>query len=323
MNSILSFRPIFVHVIWGGDKIADFKGMPSQGNDVGESWELSPISGRESVVDCGPYAGSSLSALIAENGEDILGRRLLEKYNGSFPLLIKFIDSRHDLSIQVHPDDEMAQRVEGKNGKSELWYCIAQAPGASLYAGFNSPQSRQTLRRHIQDSTIVDTLNKYYTEPGLAFFIPAGCVHSIGSNNFVIEIQEASDVTYRIFDYNRLGRDGRPRELHIDKAAEAVKFYNNDDCRPRKTTPVPNDSTEVIHTPEFNTDLIEVRTQVTLPLRDRDSFTILITLSGLLTIVDSEGRETTVGQGRTLLVPASVPSVRIYGNGTLLSVYIP
>lgn len=228
MKEILTFDPIFVHLIWGGDRIARFKGLPPQGDDIGESWELSPMPGRESKVASGRFKGETLTALIDRYGDDIMGARLMREYEGRFPLLVKFIDSRRDLSIQVHPDDRLGAELEGKRGKTEMWYSVDPAVGAYLYAGFKGRETPESFRTKIEDSTIVGALRKYYTKKGDVFFLPAGCVHAIGQGNFVVEIQEASDVTYRIFDYNRKGSDGKPRELHVDKAMKAVKFDNSD-----------------------------------------------------------------------------------------------
>ena len=147
MKKILTFEPVFVHLIWGGNRIASFKGIESQGDDLGESWELSPMPGHESVVDNGEYKGRTLNSLIDEYGNDIMGARLMKAYDGQFPLLIKLIDSNHDLSIQVHPDDEMGRRVEGKRGKTEMWYSVAPEDGAYLYAGFKGKETPESFKK--------------------------------------------------------------------------------------------------------------------------------------------------------------------------------
>lgn len=323
MNQILTFSPVFVHLIWGGERIAQFKGLPSQGNDVGESWELSPMPGHESVVDAGPFKGETLNELIAKYGDDIMGKRLMKKYDGKFPLLIKFIDSKRDLSIQVHPDDELSAKRHNKKGKTEMWYSIAPAEGAYLYAGFREKLDKESFRKHIEDSTIVETLNKYFTKPGDVFFLPAGCVHAIGQGNFVAEIQEASDVTYRIFDYNRLGADGKPRQLHIEESMEATKFDGADEKAPSHVDPAPGTEEDLVHCPFFNTDLYDVDGTTTLDLAKRDSFTILIAVSGDVTLHGADGNDVEVKQGTTVLVPASLPSLTITGKGRLVSVYVP
>lgn len=323
MNSILTFDPIFVHLIWGGDRIAAFKGLPSQGEDVGESWELSPMPGHESVVADGPLKGRTLNSLIDEFGNDIMGARLMKAYDGQFPLLIKLIDSRRDLSIQVHPDDEMGKRVEGKRGKTEMWYSVDPADGAYLYAGFKGQETPESFKAKIENSTIVEALNKYYTHPGDVFFLPAGCVHAIGQGNFVVEIQEASDVTYRIFDYNRPGADGKPRELHVAKSMEAVKFDNSDLCRPHNVTATPDSEAPMVHCEYFNTDLVNLDGEMTIDLTGRDSFSVFISVSGELTFTGEDGNSVTIGRGRTILVPASLKTLKISGKGEAISVYVP
>lgn len=323
MKSILTFDPIFVHLIWGGNRIAAFKGIPSQGEDVGESWELSPMPGHESVVADGPFKGRTLNSLIDEFGNDIMGVRLMKACDGQFPLLIKLIDSRRDLSIQVHPDDEMGKRVEGKRGKTEMWYSVDPADGAYLYAGFNGPETPESFKSKIENSTIVEALNKYFTHPGDVFFLPAGCVHAIGQGNFVVEIQEASDVTYRIFDYNRLGADGKPRELHVAKSMEAVKFDNSDLSKPQNVTAAPDSETPMVHCGYFNTDLVNVDGEMIIDLSGRDSFSVFINVSGELTFTGDNGHSDTIGRGRTILVPAALKTLKISGKGEVISVYVP
>lgn len=323
MKKILTFEPVFVHLIWGGNRIASFKGIESQGDDLGESWELSPMPGHESVVDNGEYKGRTLNSLIDEYGNDIMGARLMKAYDGQFPLLIKLIDSNHDLSIQVHPDDEMGRRVEGKRGKTEMWYSVAPEDGAYLYAGFKGDETPESFKEKIENSTIVEALNKYYTHPGDVFFLPAGCVHAIGQGNFVVEIQEASDVTYRIFDYNRLGADGKPRELHVEKSMQAVKFDNSDLAKPKNVSAAPGSEAAIVHCGYFNTDLISIDPEMTLDLGVRDSFSVFICVSGELTLTGADGDCVTIRRGHTALVPAALKSVNISGKGELISVYIP
>lgn len=323
MKSILSFSPIYIHVIWGGDRIARFKGVASQGDDVGESWELSPMPGRVSVVDNGLFSGRTLNSLVSEYGIDIMGKRLHEKHNGNFPLLIKFIDSKRDLSIQVHPDNEMAEKEEGKLGKSEMWYCIDPQPEAYLYAGFNMPLTPESFKDLVEESKIVDALCRYQTHPGDAFYISSGTVHSLGNGNLVVEIQDASDVTYRIFDYNRLGTDGKPRELHVEKATRALNFEDSRHPSPINVVPDKNSCTPLIHCECFNSDILEVDGSMALDLRERDSFTILISLSGNMTLKGADGDCITIGAGRTLLLPNALENAEISGKGRLISVYIP
>lgn len=321
MLPVIKFEPIFKSVLWGGTRIAEFKGLPSQGDHVGESWELSPMDGHESVVADGPFKGKTLPELLREHGREIMGERLFERYGDRFPLLIKFIDSTQDLSIQVHPDDELAATRHNSLGKTEMWYSVLPTSTAYLYAGFNQEMDAEKFRAKVADSTIVDTLTKYYTKPGDLFFLPAGRVHAIGEGNFVLEIQEASDITYRIYDYNRRDAQGNLRQLHVDESVDAIN-YNDKTQEVKNVTAKPGEQALLEDCNYFTTTLINVEGDYFLPLAKRGSFTVLIATKGNLTVVDGEGRETTLPQGQTVLVPAEVPAVTLKGTGEVVTVYI-
>jgi mannose-6-phosphate isomerase len=269
--------------------------------------------------------------------------------------LIKFIDSNDDLSIQVHPDDEMAQRLYGSYGKTEMWYSLQPKPGAYLYSGFNCPMDAENLRRKIADNTIIDVLGKYYVKPGDVFYLPAGRIHAIGKGNFVVEIQQACDHTYRIYDYDRRDANGHPRALHIDQALAALHFSsapanpaneaktvgnengqadthktvgNENGDAVRNVIPAPGQSAVVLSSEYFTTTIIDVISSRHLDLAHLSSFTILIALSGALTLrpaasPDSEPAKSapiTIAQGQTLLIPACIPAVTLTGHGQLLAV---
>ncbi len=321
MLPVLKFTPIFKSVLWGGTRIAEFKGIESQGDHVGESWELSPMPGHESEVADGPFKGKTLPEMLHEHGREIMGEKLYERYGDHFPLLIKFIDSTQDLSIQVHPDDELAAKRHNSLGKTEMWYSVLPTPTAYLYAGFNRGMTPETFRSMVADSTIVDALTKYYTKPGDVFFLPAGRVHAIGEGNFVLEIQEASDITYRIYDYNRRDAQGNLRQLHVDESVDAIN-YNDKTQEVKNVTAKPGEQALVEDCPYFTTTLVNVDGEFFLPLAKRQSFTLLIATKGSLVVVDSEGRETSLPQGQTLLVPATMPAVTLRGTGEVVTVYI-
>ncbi|MCM1066778.1 MAG: class I mannose-6-phosphate isomerase [Muribaculaceae bacterium] len=323
MNSILLFNTYFKSVIWGGKRIAEFKGLPSQGSDIGESWELSPMPGHESVVEGGELDGLTLPEAIERYGKDIMGQRLMESTGGKFPLLVKFIDSNDDLSIQVHPDDELAAKRHNSLGKTEMWYSIAPAPGAYLYAGFSRRLTPSEYEQAVADNTIIEALAKYDTYAGDVFFLPAGRVHSIGRGNFVLEIQEASDVTYRIYDYGRIGADGKPRQLHLAESVDAIDFADVEGAAATHPVPQPDGSAELVHCSYFNTDLVPVRGSLHLDLAARDSFTIAISVKGTLTLRTPGGAATVLTQGRTALIPASLAEVDVEGEGEMVTVYIP
>ena len=319
---ILKFDPIFKSVIWGGKRIAEFKGLPSQGDHLGESWELSPMEGHESVVSQGTFKGATLPSLIANHGNEIMGERLMKKYDGKFPLLIKLIDSSDDLSVQVHPDDELAAKRHNSLGKTEMWYSIAPAEGAYLYAGFSKHIDAAEFRRQVAENEIIPSLHKYFTHPGDIFFLPAGRVHSIGRGNFVLEIQEASDITYRIYDYDRRDAQGNPRQLHVEESVDAIDFDDTADLPAENELGVVGELRPLAESSYFKTEIARVDGTMTIDLAARNSFTILVATAGELTVKNADG-EISLRQGETALVAASTPSITIEGKGTFVSTFIP
>ena len=319
---ILKFDPIFKSVIWGGKRIAEFKGLPSQGDHIGESWELSPMEGHESVVSQGTFKGATLPSLIANHGNEIMGERLMKKYDGKFPLLIKLIDSSDDLSVQVHPDDELAAKRHNSLGKTEMWYSIAPAEGAYLYAGFSKHIDAAEFRRQVAENEIIPSLHKYFTHPGDIFFLPAGRVHSIGRGNFVLEIQEASDITYRIYDYDRRDAQGNPRQLHVEESVDAIDFDDTADLPAENELGVVGELRPLAESSYFKTEIARVDGTMTIDLAARNSFTILVATAGELTVKNADG-EISLRRGETALVAASTPSITIEGKGTFVSTFIP
>lgn len=308
------FNPIFKSLIWGGDKIAPFKGVETDQHSIGESWELSGVAGSESVVSEGEFAGWQLSQLTARLGEQLVGRKVFERYGTEFPILVKFIDAQSDLSIQVHPNDELALRRGGKRGKTEMWYVIAADRDSHLKCGFSQQITPEEYEARVADSTIADVLQDYVLEPGDIFFLPAGRVHAIGAGAFIAEIQQTSDITYRIFDYNRTGADGRPRELHTALAREAIDYTVLPDYRTRCATN-PDEENVLVSCPHFTTSLFDLSRPCVKEVAAEDSFLTVICIGGEGSIVDSEGNETPVRCGRTVLVPASTEYVRFVPKG--------
>ncbi len=311
---ILKFTPIFKSVLWGGKRIAQFKNMPPQGDHVGESWELSPMKGNESVVSEGPMKGRTLPELMTSDGEEIMGKRLYAKYGDKFPLLIKFIDSTDDLSIQVHPDDELAAKRHNSLGKTEMWFSVLPAEGAYLYAGFKKQITPEQFRAMVADNTIVDVLGKLYPKRGDMFFLPAGRVHSIGRGNFVLEIQEASDITYRIYDYDRRDAQGNPRQLHIEESVDSIT-YNDTEMTVDHFEPKAGEEIVMESCPFFTTTLMEIEGTTTLKLAERDSFSVVISTRGNAVLTAPDGSKTILNQGETVLVPASMESLDITASG--------
>lgn len=321
MIPVLQFTTYFKPVIWGGERIAEFKGIPSQGDNIGESWELSPMPGHESVILDGPFKGETLNSIVARYPDEILGEKVNARWHGKFPLLIKFIDSNDDLSIQVHPDDQLAAKRHQGLGKTEMWYSVAPQPGAYLYAGFNRKMDETIFREMIADNTIVDALAKADVRKGDLFYLPAGRVHAIGRGNLIVEIQEASDITYRIYDYDRRDAQGNPRELHVDQSVEAVRY---DDVVTEKTNVIPakGETALLVDCEYFTADVRDIAEAVNIDLSAIDSFTVLINIGGNLTVTTADGSTYPLPQGHTLLVPACQPTIHLKGTGQILTVHL-
>ena len=312
----LKFTPILKSVIWGGEKIAPYKGIATEQHNIGESWELSGVAGDESVVAAGEYAGMRLPELIARFKGELVGRKVYEKHGTEFPLLIKFIDARQDLSIQVHPNDALSKARHDKNGKTEMWYVVGADERAHLLSGFAKRVTPKQYAASVENNTITELLTDYPVAPGDLFFLPAGRIHAIGAGSFVAEIQQTSDVTYRIYDYGRLGADGKPRELHTELAKEAIDYTVQSDYRthyePRK-----NAETPLVTCPYFTTSLYDLDAPAEKELATLDSFLIVMCVGGSGTLVDNEGNETPLRQGETVLVPASTQRVRFVPDGSM------
>lgn len=321
MFPILKFNTIFKSVLWGGTRIADFKGIAPQGSTIGESWEVSPIPGHESVVSEGQFKGHSLSSILSTHGKEVMGERLYKKYGNSFPLLVKFIDSAQDLSIQVHPDDALAAKRHDGPGKIEMWYSLSPSPSAYLYAGFAEPVTPETFLETVNNGEIVRLLKKFTPKEGDVFLLPPGCVHALGEGNFVLEVQQASDVTYRIYDYNRRDAEGNLRQLHVSESIDAIDYTLQQ--RAAKNIPA-TEGKEIIleNCPQFTSTIIKVNGHHVLDMEQRDSFSIVIATKGNLTLTAPDGSTYSLPQGHTLMIPAVMPKVAVEGNGDLVTVFI-
>lgn len=320
----LKFRPILKSMVWGGEKIAPFKSISTDQHNIGESWELSGVKGNESVVANGEYAGKTISEMIREFKGSLIGKSNWEKTGEEFPLLIKFIDAKQDLSIQVHPDDELAaRRHNGSKGKTEMWYVVDTDPGAHLMAGLKKAITPDEYVERVNNNTITDVLEDFSLQPGDVFFLPAGRIHSIGSGSFIAEIQQTSDITYRIYDFGRLGLDGKPRELHTELAKDAIDYKVYPDYKTHYTKSKDKENV-LVDCKYFTTSLYELDKEYTLDLKALDSFLIMICIGGEGTVTDSEGNTETLRKGETILIPASTESVKVVpeGNIQILTSYV-
>ena len=306
----LKFHPILKQTLWGGERIIPYKELASGLSRVGESWELSGMPGSESVVAEGPWAGSTLSELIGRFGAELLGKANYARFGQEFPLLVKFIDAREDLSIQVHPDDELARKRHGKSGKCEMWYVLEAEPGASLLTGFSRPIAPAEYERRVADNTLTDVLNRQAIASGDVFYLPAGRVHSIGKGSFIVEIQQSSDITYRIYDFDRRDAAGNSRELHTELAREAIDFESSENSR-ITYAPENNQEVRLVTTPYFTTSLYTLTARTRCDWSATDSFVAIVLLQGSGSLTDNEGNRIDVRQGETWLLPASTQWIEI------------
>lgn len=315
---LLKFRPILKEKLWGGNKILSFKGLPADSErHVGESWEISGMETEASIVAGGIYDGTPLPELIEILKERLVGKKVYEAFGNKFPILVKFIDAAQDLSIQVHPDDATAKRHGYPNGKTEMWYVLSAEPNAHIICGFNKPITSEEYKKAVADKTIVSVTRNHKASAGDCFFIPAGRVHSIGGGTFLIEIQQTSDVTYRIYDFDRRDKDGNLRELHTELAAEAINFNVEDDYRTHYTHEE-NNPVSLVDCSAFKTKLYDLTRPYTASYSDIDSFVIYVAYAGGGTLTDNYGNTAKLHKGESVLIPAETGSIGIEpGEGGL------
>ena len=317
---VYKFEPLLKQTIWGGDKIIPFKHLDIQMENVGESWEISGVKGNETIVNDGPDAGKGLNQLVREQKQRLVGHDNYERFGDEFPLLIKFIDARQDLSIQVHPNDETARRQGRERGKTEMWYILESAPGAKLYNGLKQQITPDEYKTMVEADTITDALARYEVREGDVFFIPAGRIHAIEAGCFVAEIQETSDVTYRIYDYKRRDKNGNYRELHTELAAESINYNVLPDYR-TAYQPVKNEGVQVVSCPHFTTAVYDLTEPMTLDYSGLDSFVILIAVGGGGSL-SADGATVSFRMGDTVLLPATTGEVRVEGEVKFLETYV-
>lgn len=308
----LLFEHNLHQTVWGGERIAKWKKLSAESVKdilpIGESWEVSAVESSPCVIANGFLAGKTLDEAVAEMPIEILGKSVARKYNNKMPLLAKFIDARNDLSIQVHPNDEMAQRVHGKMGKTEMWYVIDAPLGSTLYSGFKKHLSPEEYSKCIVDGTITDYLACHELRTGDVFYIPAGRIHAIGGGVLLAEIQQSSDVTYRVFDYNRPGLDGKPRELHTELAAQALDFTVIDNYM-TEYSQIASHANRCIDSQFFSVRVVDLHSQTPFHrnLMKYDSFIITMCTRGKCKIrIRQTGDEITLSEGYSCLIPAEI-----------------
>ena len=314
------FEPLLKQTLWGGDKIIPFKHLNTKMEQVGESWEISGVKDFETIVANGPDKGKSLNQLVSEMKDQLVGKENYERFGDEFPLLVKFIDAHQDLSIQVHPSDEVAHRQGKSHGKTEMWYALPSTPGAMLYNGLKQQITPEQYKQMVENDTITDALARYEVHEGDVFFIPAGRIHTIGAGCFVAEIQQTSDVTYRIYDFKRKDKNGNYRELHTQLAAESIDYTVLDNYR-TEYEPLKNEGVQVATCPYFTTAVYDLTEPMTLDYSELDSFVILIAVKGEGRLI-CNGEEMPFQMGDTVLFPATTNEVRVEGEVKFLETYV-
>ncbi len=321
----LLFEPNLHSVVWGGNQLRPYKGMETSDEPIGESWEVSAVPSSTSIISNGEWKGKDLISVINEHPEAILGKAVNEKYQGKLPLLVKFIDAKRDLSIQVHPNDEMAVCEHGKMGKSEMWYVIKAESGAHLYAGFKQEITPYEYQKRVEDCTITEVLADHQVKAGDVFYLPAGRVHAICGGILLAEVQQSSDVTYRIYDYNRLGMDGKPRELHTELAAKALDYHVEANYRTEYEDNT-DKAVQIIESPYFDVRIMKTSKPMHRNLMKYDSFIITMCIEGDCAIhVRSTGDEVSLKEGHSVLIPAVIADYDIIptkGHSRILDAFI-
>lgn len=317
----LKFNAFLKQTIWGGNKIIPFKHLDSQLENVGESWEISGVKDHQTIVSEGEYAGRALNEVVEKLKGKLIGESNYEQFGNEFPLLIKFIDARQDLSIQVHPTDEIAKKQGKSRGKTEMWYIMDSDKDAHLRSGLKKKITPAEYKEMVENDTILDAIADYSVKEGDCFFLPAGRIHSIGKGCFLAEIQQTSDVTYRIYDFKRKDKNWNYRELHTDLAAECINYEVLNDYRTVYTSQK-NQGVSLVHCPYFHTAVYDLDEPMTLDYSELDSFVILIGVKGEGTIVDNEGNETSLRAGETILIPATTNELKVNGTVKFLETYV-
>ncbi|MBU2919713.1 class I mannose-6-phosphate isomerase [Winogradskyella psychrotolerans] len=316
----LKFQPILKDKIWGGEKLNQYLNKDSKSKKLGESWEVSAVPGDVSIVSNGELKGKSLQELLGIYKSELLGEKNWKRFGEEFPLLIKFIDAKENLSIQLHPNDELAKKRHNSFGKTEMWYVMQADKDANLIVGFKDKIDKETYLKHLEAKTLTDILNFDKVKEGDTYLIEAGRVHAIGAGVLLAEIQQTSDVTYRVYDWGRLDSEGNARKLHKDNAIDAFDFEMKNDFR-IDYKKQKNASNIIINCPFFTTNFITIDSEIKKQ-NTYDSFIIYMCVDGDVEIL-TDNSLNSISKGETLLIPAHIKSFKLKSNsGKLLEVYV-
>lgn len=305
----LKFNPILKERLWGGTKLKDVLGKSIESDITGESWELSGVDGDISEVANGDLKGLSLQTLIAREGTHLLGESVVERFGSEFPILIKFIDAKQDLSIQLHPNDELAKERHNSFGKTEMWYVMDADPGAKLIVGFNKDVDKEEYVKSLENNTLLELMNYEEVMEGDTFFINTGKIHAIGAGVLLAEIQQTSDITYRVFDFNRRDKNGNLRELHTELALDALDYAKKDDFKVNYAQQS-DELNQMVECPYFKTNFLHLTEDLRQDVSQRDSFTIYMCVGGEAEVRNEYG-SVSIQKGETVLVAASSQSIEI------------
>ena len=314
----LQFEPILKERIWGGEKLKTVLNKPIVSNITGESWEISTVEGDVSVVSNGALAGKSLNELIQENPETLLGTEVFKKFGTQFPLLFKYLDAREDLSIQVHPNDALAKKRHNSFGKTEMWYIMQADENARIIVGFKEKSNPQEYLENLKNKTLLSILDDKKVKSGDVFFLETGTIHAIGAGLVVAEIQQTSDITYRIYDFDRVDAQGNIRELHVDLALEAINYNKIDTYK--KYNKETNQSNTIVDCPYFTTNFIPLDGTISIA-NDGKSFKVYMCVEGDFEI-EQDNAKYQYTKGDTLLIPAAMNPFIIKGKASVLEIYI-
>ena len=314
----LQFEPILKERIWGGTKLKTELNKDIQSQITGESWEISTIENDVSVITNGKLAGRSLNDLIDEFPIEVLGTKVYTKFGKQFPLLFKYLDAREDLSIQVHPNDELAKKRHNSFGKTEMWYVVQADLNARLIVGFKEKSSPEEYIQNLKDRTLLSILDVKEVKKGSAFFLETGTIHAIGAGTLIAEIQQTSDVTYRVYDFDRVDKNGNKRELHIDSALEALNFDKIN--AKRFYSQIRNISNEIVNCRYFTTNFIPLDGSIKID-KNNNSFKVYMCVEGDFQIT-IEGETFSFFKGNTILIPANLTSFQLDGTSSILEIFI-
>jgi len=314
----LVFEPILQDRIWGGTKLKTDLGKNIPTQTTGESWELSTVQDNVSVVKQGEYAGKPLTDLLERFPAEVLGTNVHQQFGTQFPLLFKFLDAKEDLSIQVHPNDELAKKRHNSFGKTEMWYVMQADEGSRIIVGFKEKSSPEEYLDKLKNKNLIDILNEQPVKKGDVYFLETGTIHAIGAGIVIAEIQQTSDITYRIYDWDRVDANGNGRQLHVEEALEAMN-YNPTDTKKQYTKNI-NESNVTVDCPYFTTNFLPLQGSADIS-KDGNSFTVYICTEGDYSI-DVAGESYSFKKGDTVLIPAALKAFTLNGTATLLEIYI-